>query len=770
MNNYFIKRFILIFFIICHAWPLAGQEIQLVPPSTYYEAIQNYKFSPDGKYVYIASQYSISVWEVSTGKLLRQMRITGHEDLVSDVVFSEDLTLAVSNSCFDDKTARIWSISDGKLIGVLQGHTKDISAAKFSWDGKYIVTKSYDNTVRVWDVTTGSCLHTITDRFYGEILNFTPDSNYLFLSKQFGGIDLWSIPEKKKLNNLPNHVGTYSTMEFSPDGEYAAFSVKSSINIMKKPFRSVILVLRPDDPSIWDVTSLSFSNDNKLLVAGYLTGSVCIWDLSNGKSINQVNNLGRQLVGSACFSPDGKYFGAALWSDSIACVWETSSGELVHKFKANKQMVFIKYSPDGKYIMTYAYDKILKLWSAEDGRPYLELPILYPKIEKIRFIDTLNQAMILSADNSIRFWDFSNGELLPDSIRHTGNEKCAQVSPDGKYVITKMDGKVCLTDMNTHKSVYTLNGYADLQSVCFNREGTYICLICSNAVIIIRASDGAIISNFSTGNLAYPTTVSFHPDGNSLLIATHNKRMMLYDIVSNSVVQTVSEKANIISAEFNNTNFDVLTTTFDMENLKSGTNVWDMKSGNLKFSLTTDENTLRTACYSPDRKYILTTPGLVWSASDGKLLFKLGKDNNDIIFAIWSPEGESIATASENGIISVWDAMSGTFRCSLKEKATQASSVRFSSDGKIIMVIADDGSITVWSAFTGNLLLRNWIYKNKVYITLHASGLFYAPEEAKKLLYWISDTKVVPNEEIFDRYWEKGLWEKVMQGEKLRIP
>ena len=37
----------------------------------------------------------------------------------------------------------------------MEGHTRDVTSVGFSPDGKFIVSGSVDNTVRVWDATNG---------------------------------------------------------------------------------------------------------------------------------------------------------------------------------------------------------------------------------------------------------------------------------------------------------------------------------------------------------------------------------------------------------------------------------------------------------------------------------------------------------------------------------------------------------------------------------------------------------------------------------------
>ncbi len=52
-----------------------------------------------------------------------------------------------------DATAKIWSISEGRCLHTLSGHFSQIYAIAF--DGQRVVTGSLDTSVRVWDAHTG---------------------------------------------------------------------------------------------------------------------------------------------------------------------------------------------------------------------------------------------------------------------------------------------------------------------------------------------------------------------------------------------------------------------------------------------------------------------------------------------------------------------------------------------------------------------------------------------------------------------------------------
>ena len=51
-----------------------------------------------------------------------------------------------------DKTLKIWNVKDGKRLNTLIGHNHCVNSGVYSPCGKYILSASYDNTLKLWTI------------------------------------------------------------------------------------------------------------------------------------------------------------------------------------------------------------------------------------------------------------------------------------------------------------------------------------------------------------------------------------------------------------------------------------------------------------------------------------------------------------------------------------------------------------------------------------------------------------------------------------------
>ena len=62
-----------------------------------------------------------------------------------------------------DTTAQLHRLADGSVCTVaLGGHAGRVTSLAFTTDGLQLISGSTDHTLRVWEVSDGTCLRTLT--------------------------------------------------------------------------------------------------------------------------------------------------------------------------------------------------------------------------------------------------------------------------------------------------------------------------------------------------------------------------------------------------------------------------------------------------------------------------------------------------------------------------------------------------------------------------------------------------------------------------------
>lgn len=187
-------------------WEVAsGKELLHVPTNGPGHTIA---FSPDGKLLAFDVKYTVHLCQAETGKEL--LKLEGHQEVIRNrgitsgylnaLTFSPDGKLLASASC--DNLARIWDVTMGKTLQVLEGHRGFVNTVAFFPDGKAVVTGGEDGTIRCWLVATGEQLGTIQAHGIGErqdgdrrmdvfALSFSPNGTKLASAGRDTAVKVW---------------------------------------------------------------------------------------------------------------------------------------------------------------------------------------------------------------------------------------------------------------------------------------------------------------------------------------------------------------------------------------------------------------------------------------------------------------------------------------------------------------------------------------------------------------------------------------------------
>ncbi|RYZ87084.1 MAG: hypothetical protein EOP04_12500, partial [Proteobacteria bacterium] len=171
------------------------------------------KLSMDGRELFsVASDESIKVWDVQTFKLLRTIKIDNFIPL--RVKQSDDgKFLAVIG-----KNVQLIELSTGQSIMTFDGHFKGIDSVAISPDSTILGTGSKDFSLKLWKVSDGTQLQTMSNPFTSDNLTFSKDGKKL-ISNTGDTLNIWEVATGKKLHTLNRHLSGVNFFQTFRDGE-----------------------------------------------------------------------------------------------------------------------------------------------------------------------------------------------------------------------------------------------------------------------------------------------------------------------------------------------------------------------------------------------------------------------------------------------------------------------------------------------------------------------------------------------------------------------
>jgi WD40 repeat protein len=153
--------------------------------------------SRDGETLVTGSYRKIKVWRTSTQTGVNSLKdaqplhtLMGHSHIVGSLAISADGKLLVSGSW--DQTIKIWQLETGQILHTLKGHRDRVYAIALTPDGQIIASGSADKTIKLWHVQTGELLGTFTG--HGNIvtaLAFTASGEMLVSGSLDKTIKIW---------------------------------------------------------------------------------------------------------------------------------------------------------------------------------------------------------------------------------------------------------------------------------------------------------------------------------------------------------------------------------------------------------------------------------------------------------------------------------------------------------------------------------------------------------------------------------------------------
>lgn len=446
-------------------------------------AVLGLVFSHDGKHLAASrDDRSLSVWDVTTGKLLPHMA-----DLEEPAVF---LAFCLDDAALvgSDGKREVWTqrIKGPGVRRILPAPDNPLTTLKLSADRRRLAGGGSDHPVTLWNLERGlrERSYTPSSRFVKDFV-FGADGQSLILCCDDQHVRIWNFWEDSEAGaRIQGHRGEAWTLAFSPDGKMLASGGDDHvIRLWDLDSQKELGALSGHDQT---VTSLAFFEGGRRLASVGLDGRLIIWNLSQGSTsegrvraesrrIYEHSGQSKDRLRAVTVSPDGQRL-AVAGSRGVIEILDLRRMEVQSTLEGpHNQVEALLYSPNPWVLVSALSDGALRFWEARgDSHNILETRQAGIRTRALAFsVDGL--ALAYAGDDgtvrlfSMNSWTEEDKKLFIHPLRVRSVAFC----PDQRTVATGCDDKkVRLWDLATGQLFYALTGHsARINAVAFSPDG-----------------------------------------------------------------------------------------------------------------------------------------------------------------------------------------------------------------------------------------------------------------------------------------------------------
>lgn len=249
--------------------------------------------------------------------------LQGHTAKIADntLVFSPDGRWLASGAF--DNTAKVWNLTTRTERYTLAGHGDAVTGVGFLNGGAQLVTGSWDESMRIWDLEHGRRKKTIRPRETICYVTVSPDGGRIAAAggEWWGGNQVW-LWQASNLHALPK-VGTHREQ----------------------------------------IGALAFSPNGRFLATGSADLTACVWNLRTKEREGQLRHTG--WIQGLDFSPNSRLLAVAagqritLWSiDPEGGL--PANHTILKGFR--KTVLSVRFTPDGRQVIAGSKDGSVRVW------------------------------------------------------------------------------------------------------------------------------------------------------------------------------------------------------------------------------------------------------------------------------------------------------------------------------------------------------------------------------------------------------------------------
>ncbi|MEO8497743.1 MAG: hypothetical protein ABI614_21975, partial [Planctomycetota bacterium] len=455
-------------------------------------------------------------------------------------------TLFVGNA---DGKIRQLRASDGVIERTLEGHADAIAELVVAPNGQQVASASRDKTLRIWNASDGSLLHTFEHPAPLASVAVSPNSLHWASIADDGVVRVFDSASGLPLEEFSGHEPVAARVRWLSDSiSIASASVDKTLRIRKS---SALRSLRTHEQPITDMVlyaggaqTLSCSADGRVVMSDATSGQVVReFTGATGEPRFITARVDNQRI-------------AVGTTDAKVLVWNAANAELLQTLTVDGPVRAVAWSADNQKLAVstetnkvFFFGPPLPPQQSQPGRELFEHQQTATESPATRLVfDRDNRTVWAShASGHVAQWSYA----APTQIRqfnHGGPVYGVTASRDGKTIVScSIDQTVRVWDNTTGQQRFQMNGHVGaVHAVALSPDESFA--VSSGADRTVRLWDivgGRQLKQLATlDETMYSVVV--HPNGQLVAAAGADRKVYLFDLITGAIVRTLEGHTDYI--------------------------------------------------------------------------------------------------------------------------------------------------------------------------------------------------------------------------------